>query len=45
MNNGTLPRTGSDLDRLGLMGAGLLTAGGLVLVATKSRRHSRPRVA
>ena len=42
---GNLPRTGSDLDRLGLLGAGLLTAGGLFLVATKRRRHARPLAA
>lgn len=38
---GSLPRTGSDLNGLGLIGAGLLTAGGLVLVATKQRRHAQ----
>lgn len=35
-----LPRTGSDLNSLGLIGAGLLVAGGLVLTATTSRRRS-----
>lgn len=38
--SGSLPRTGSDLNGLGLVGAGLLTAGGLVLVATKQKRHA-----
>jgi hypothetical protein len=37
---GKLVRTGSDLDRMGLAGAGLLVAGGLLLVATKRRRHA-----
>lgn len=37
--NGTIVRTGSDLNGLGLLGAGLLTLGGLILVATKTRRH------
>lgn len=37
--SGNLPRTGSDVERLGLIGAGLLVAGGLVLVATRRRRH------
>lgn len=36
---GTIVRTGSDLNGLGLLGAGLLTAGGIILIATKSRRH------
>lgn len=36
---GKLVRTGTDLDRMGLAGAGLLVAGGLLLVATKRRRH------
>lgn len=36
---GTIVRTGSDLDKLGLVGAALLTFGGLVLIATKTRRH------
>ncbi len=35
-----LPRTGSDLNGLGLLGAGLLTAGGLALLATRRRRTS-----
>jgi hypothetical protein len=34
-------RTGSDLNGLGLLGAGLITAGGIVLIATKARRHAR----
>ena len=37
--SGNLPRTGTDIERLGLIGAGLLVAGGLVLVATRRRRH------
>ena len=36
---GPIVRTGSDLNGLGLLGAGLLTLGGLILVATKTRRH------
>jgi len=32
-------RTGSDLNGLGIAGAGLLTAGGLLLLATKGRRR------
>ena len=36
---GNLPRTGSNLNGLGLMGAGLLTVGGLVLVATRKRQQ------
>jgi LPXTG-motif cell wall-anchored protein len=36
---GNLGRTGSDLDKLGMAGAGLLVLGGIVLVATKRRRH------
>lgn len=36
---GPLVRTGSDLNGLGLLGAGLLAAGGVVLVATKARRN------
>jgi hypothetical protein len=39
-SGGGLARTGSDLDRMGLAGAGLLVAGGLLLVATKRRRHA-----
>ncbi|MFN8017686.1 MAG: hypothetical protein U0P45_06150 [Acidimicrobiales bacterium] len=36
---GTIVRTGSDLNGLGLLGAGLLTLGGIILIATKTRRH------
>lgn len=36
---GTIVRTGSDLNGLGLLGAGLLTVGGIILIATKTRRH------
>ena len=32
-------RTGSDLNGLGLVGAGLITVGGIILIATRSRRH------
>lgn len=38
-NSGPIVRTGSDLNGLGILGAGLLTAGGLILVATKRKRH------
>jgi hypothetical protein len=34
-------RTGSDLNGLGLAGAGLITVGGIILIATRSRRHAR----
>lgn len=37
---GNLPRTGSDLDRVGLIGVGLLAAGGLVLLGTRRRRST-----
>lgn len=37
-DDGTIVRTGSDLNGLGLVGAGLLTVGGLVLVASKRRK-------
>ena len=37
--DGTIVRTGSDLNGLGLLGAGLLVAGGIALIATRSRRH------
>lgn len=37
--DGSIVATGSDLNGLGLLGAGLLTAGGIVLIATKGRRH------
>lgn len=40
---GPLARTGSNLSDLGLVGAGLLVAGGLFLVATKRRRHPLSR--
>jgi hypothetical protein len=36
---GDIVRTGSDLNGLGLMGAGLLLGGGMVLFATRERRH------
>lgn len=36
---GSIVRTGSDLNGLGLLGAGLLTGGGIILLATKSRRN------
>lgn len=32
-------RTGSDLNGLGLAGAGLITLGGIILIATRTRRH------
>lgn len=35
-----LVRTGSNLNGLGLMGAGLLLGGGIVLFATRERRHA-----
>ncbi len=40
---GTEPivRTGSDLNGLGLAGAGLITVGGIILIATRTRRHAR----
>ena len=38
-NGGNLPRTGSDLNKLGMVGVGLMTFGGLVLIATKVRRN------
>ena len=37
--DGSIVRTGSDLNGLGLLGAGLLTGGGIILLATKSRRN------
>jgi LPXTG-motif cell wall-anchored protein len=37
--SGTLSRTGSDIDKMGMTGAGLLVLGGLILIATKRRRH------
>jgi hypothetical protein len=33
-------RTGSDLNGLGILGAGLLVGGGVVLFATRNRRHA-----
>ncbi|WP_421119122.1 hypothetical protein ACE2AJ_17420 [Aquihabitans daechungensis] len=36
---GTIARTGSDLNGLGLAGAGLITVGGIILLTTRSRRH------
>lgn len=36
---GTIARTGSDLNGLGLVGAGLITVGGIILLTTRSRRH------
>ena len=38
VDQGDIVRTGSDLNGLGLVGAGLLAVGGLVLVASKRRR-------
>ncbi|MEZ5138134.1 MAG: hypothetical protein R2711_05045 [Acidimicrobiales bacterium] len=40
VDDGNIVRTGSDLNGLGLVGAGLLTVGGLVLIASKRRRTS-----
>jgi hypothetical protein len=37
---GPIVRTGSDLNGLGLVGIGLLTVGGIILIATKTRRHA-----
>ena len=37
---GPIVRTGSDLTGLGMIGAALLTIGGIVLIATRSRRHA-----
>lgn len=37
---GPLPKTGSNLNGFGLTGAGLLVAGGLLLVATRRRREA-----
>ena len=37
---GPIVKTGSDLNGLGMVGASLLIAGGIVLVATKSRRDA-----
>ena len=38
-STGPIVRTGSDLNGLGLAGAGLITLGGIILIATRSRRH------
>jgi opacity protein-like surface antigen len=38
VDDGDIVRTGSDLNTMGLVGAGLLTVGGLVLIASKRRR-------
>jgi hypothetical protein len=38
--SGPIVRTGSDLNGLGLAGAGLIAAGGVILIATRSRRHA-----
>ena len=38
-SNEPIVRTGSDLNGLGLAGAGLITVGGIILIATRSRRH------
>lgn len=38
--SGELPRTGSDLNGFGLVGAGLLTAGGLFLIGARKRRSA-----
>ncbi|CAN5548984.1 hypothetical protein BH10ACT1_BH10ACT1_37350 [soil metagenome] len=42
--SGNLPRTGSNVDAMGLVGAGLLAAGGLVLLGTRKRRTSAATV-
>ena len=39
-NGGPIVRTGSNLNGLGLAGVGLLTVGGIILIATKTRRHA-----
>ena len=38
-STGPIVRTGSDLNGLGLAGAGLIAVGGIILLATRSRRH------
>lgn len=38
--SGELPRTGSDLNGFGIVGAGLLTAGGLFLLGARKRRSA-----
>lgn len=39
-SSGPLPQTGSNLNGFGLTGAGLLAAGGVLLVATRRRREA-----
>lgn len=39
-SSGSIVRTGSDLNGLGLAGAGLITVGGIILIATRNRRHA-----
>lgn len=39
-STGPIVRTGSDLNGLGLVGAGLITVGGIILIATRTRRHA-----
>jgi 5'-nucleotidase len=39
-NPGSLPRTGSNLNVFGLVGAGLLVAGGLFLLTSRKRRNA-----
>ncbi|QXC61324.1 LPXTG cell wall anchor domain-containing protein [Aquihabitans sp. G128] len=41
----SLPRTGSNTSGMGLVGAGLLAAGGLLLLGTRKRRSSAPAAA
>lgn len=36
---GSIVKTGSDLNGLAILGAGLLVSGGIILIATKGRRH------
>ena len=38
--SGGLPRTGSELNGIALVGAGLLAVGGLVLLSTRKRRNA-----
>ncbi len=38
-DDGTIVRTGSDLNGLGIAGAAMLGVGGAILLATRSRRH------
>lgn len=44
-NGGTLPRTGSNLNGIGLLGAALLATGGLVLLSTRKRQSRAPQAA